>query len=245
MTTSITDVANMALVTIGKQKQISALTQDSAEAKVINTIITLVQSWCFGLTNWNFARNTAVLSLTKGPPGASPPSWSSTYPSPPWLYEYLLPTDFIRALYVTNSGAAATAGYLGEPQRFALGVDTISATQQEVLFTNQPGSILIYTSFITNPTIWPWYFLQLAVLALAQAICMSLTGNLNLFQEISQALEQQIYIATQANVAEGLIIQDTTPEWIQALGINYPYRRLDGRAPPALAAPPRGKSSDQ
>lgn len=245
MTTSIVNIANMALIMVGKQKVISGLAQDSAEAQAINTVINLVESWCFGLTNWNFARNTAILTSAKGPPGASPGTWSSTQPTPPWLYEYPLPSDFVRAIYVTNSNAAPTVGYLGEPQRFALGVDTISSTQQEILLTNQANAILIYTSFVTNPTVWPWYFMQLVVIALAQAISLALTGSLQLFQELSQALEQQIYIASQANMAEGLLLTDTTPEWIQALGINYPYRRLDDRQQQQIQAQPtrRDKAS--
>lgn len=234
MTVTTTNIANMALLTIGLQKQISSLVQDSAEANICSQMFNLVQNWCFGLTNWNFARSTAVLTLSKGPPPANPGAWSPTYPTMPWLYEYALPTDFVQAVYVTNSTAATLSpglGWLGEPQRFVLGVDAVSSTQQEVVLTNQANAILVYTALIANPTVWPWHFQSLVVLALARAISLSLTGNLQLFEELTAGLEQQINIALQMNATEGLVINDTTPEWSQATGINYPYRRMDLRRP--------------
>lgn len=228
--TTLVDIANRSLVMIGLQKKISSLTQDSAEAQTINAIITPIENWCFGLANWNFARRSSTLSNLKGPPPSNPSTWSTTYPSPPWLYEFSLPTDFIRALYITNSDpSTANPGYLGEPKRFVIANDTISAVEQIVLLTNQSAPVLVYTAFITDPTIWPWYFERLAVIALAQGISMSLVPNLNLLEELTQTLEQQISIASQINMIEGLQIPDTTPEWIQALGINYPYRRVDGK----------------
>lgn len=240
-----TDISNRVLVMLGLQKIISSLSQDSAEAQALNVVFAPIQSWCFGIANWNFARNTTGLTSVKGPTPSNPTAWSSTYPSPPWLYEYPVPADFIRAIYITNSAPAQTAGYLGEPQRFAVSNDTISAVEQTVILTNQVNAVLIYTANIADPTAWPWYFERLVVIALAHGVCLSLTRSPQLFSELSEMLEQQINIATQMNMIEGLLIDDNTPEWIQALGINYPYRRYDGRAGISLPQSRREKATDQ
>jgi hypothetical protein len=231
MTVTTADIGNRALQLIGTRTTVSAaelIAGNTNEALQINIALTPIENWCYGLANWNFARKTVALTKVLGPPPANPASWiSGTYPSPPWLYEYTLPADFIRAIYLTNIDAASTQGFLGEPKRFQLGTDTIASVQQEVLLTNEVSALLIYTSSITDPTLWPWYFERLMVMALAQALCMPLAQDRRLFEELSISLEQQISISTQVNAAEGLLINDITPEWIQALGINYPYYRMN------------------
>lgn len=241
MTVTTTDIGNRALQLVGTRTTMASLAEQSNEAIQISLAFTTIQNWCSGISNWNFARNTKALTLLKGP--SVGPTWSSTYPSPGWNYEYALPTDFIRAIYLTNTtpntNTASPSTFLGEPRRFALATDTISAVQQEVLLTNESVAILIYTAFITDPTLWPWYFERLMVIALARTVCMALTGDKKLLMELSKDLEQQIEISTQINTIEGLMIPDTTPEWIQAIGINYPYRRLDDRTQSRPTPTPR------
>jgi hypothetical protein len=232
MATTNFDICNRALTLLGSRKTINSFTQDSLEAQTANQSFTPTMNWCFGLANWNFARQTAALVITKGPPTTSPGAWTTAVPSPPWLYQYGLPVDYMRAVYMTNNAAAATGpGYAGEPQRYAIVEDTTGVT---VLVTNSATCNLIYTAYVVSPTNWPFYFERLAVLALAQNMCMSLTGNLELLNWLAAGLEQQIAIAMQLNKLEGLVIEDNTPEWIQALGINYPFRRI---SPEALPGP--------
>jgi hypothetical protein len=245
--TTTTDIGNRALQLLGTRTTMASLVEQSNEATQINLCFIPIQSWCSGLANWNFARNTAVLTSLKA---AGSPPWTGLYPSPGWNYEYALPADFVRAIYLTNgttnTGTASAVAFIGEPRRFALAVDTIASVQQEVLLTNEfPIAILIYTAFITNPTAWPWYFERLMVLALAKTVCLALTGDKKLLAELGQDLEQQISVAIQANTIEGLMIPDATPEWIQALGINYPFRRLDDRSPPAQPQPAQRRGGSQ
>jgi hypothetical protein len=228
MTVTTTDIGNRALQLLGTRTNVTSLVETSNEAAQITLALAPVRDWCLGLANWNFARKTRVLTLAKGPPPSSG-GWTFASPAPPWLYEYLLPSDFIRAIYVTNSDFnAGNTAYLGEPKRFVVTSDVISAgIDQSVLLTNETPAILTYTYQSTDPTMWPWYFERLAVYAIAATICNALTGDKRLYDELSGMLEQQISIATQANNIEGLIIDDATPEWIQTLGVNYPYRRFN------------------
>lgn len=230
MTVTLADISNRALQLIGARTTVSTAElagNTSNEAIQLNLALTPIQNWCHGLANWNFARKTSALpAAAKGPPTVGPGAWSNSLPPPPWLYEFALPTDFIRALYITdNTTASPAAGWLGEPKRFVIATDSIAAVQQQVLLTNISAGALTYCSFVTDPTLWPWYFERLMVYALARTICLSLTGDLRIFKDLSESLEQQVSISTQINTIEGLAVQDTTPEWIQALGIEYPYRR--------------------
>jgi len=228
MTTTDVDITNRALQLIGTRTTVASMAEVSTEAIQANLVYNAVRDWCFGISNWNFARKVATLVVAKSltpPPG----TWTSTAPQPPWLYEYKLPTDFIRAVYLTNS-ASADNKYSGEPQRFSFGNDTISAIQQQVILTNATPAILVYTSQVTDPTLWPWYFERVVVSTLAWTLSNTLSGDKDLVTYLDGVATRFITIADLKNREEPLAIDDTTPEWIQALGINYPYRRHDGKS---------------
>src|ERR1700733_7110522 len=116
--TTTTDIGNRALQLVGTRTTMASLAEQSNEASQINLVFTAIQNWCSGLANWNFARNTALLNVFKVAVG---PTWSNAYPSPGWNYQYQLPTDFIRAIYLTNSDVntntttSSPATFIGEP----------------------------------------------------------------------------------------------------------------------------------
>lgn len=233
MPITTTDIGNRTLQLLGTRSSITSLTELSNEAQALDLCFAPIQNWCFGIANWNFARTTSKLSQEFGSPGSNPGTWLvASMPPPPWLFQWSLPDNYIRAIYLTNQDPAPVAGYLGEPKRFVIAKNFQNGTI--CLLTNEPVPILTYTALITDPTLWPWYFERLMVYALACTICESLTGDKKLGDELSQKLEQQISISMQMNTMEGLIIDDSTPEWIQALGINYPFRRL---GTPSSSAP--------
>jgi len=219
MATSSADICNQALVAIGSQAQIRDLTQDSVEAQACNAVYSFVTDWCLSMTNWNFARKTS--SLTKTKTSATSGTWNVlSSPSPAWKYEYTLPSDFIKAIYITNSENDGTK-FQGNPQRFVITNDTLP-----VLLTDTDGAILIYTARI-GEQYWPAHFIRLAVSAVAWHVAGTVTGQKDLVQYFDSITTRMFMIAEQINREEGLSMIDTTPEWIQAIGINYPYRRRD------------------
>jgi len=220
MATSSADICNQALRAIGSQATIRDLTQDSLEAQACNSIYSFVTDWCHTLTNWNFARKTATLTKTKTSTGSG--AWSVGSPAPAWKYEYSLPSDFIRFLYVTNSENDGSK-FLGNVQRAVVTNDTAP-----VVLTDTDGAILVYTARI-GEQYWPPHFIRLAVSAVAWNIAGTVTGQKDLVQYFDSITTRMFMVAEQINRDEGLSIIDSTPEWIQAIGINYPYRRLDGK----------------
>jgi hypothetical protein len=184
------------------------------------------------MANWNFARRQFALASPIKTVAPTAP-WTTSSPPPPWLYEYSLPTDFIKAIYVGNSAVnQAGTAFAGEPQRFVLVSDGV--TPVECLLTNQgpTGGTLVYTARIADPTQWPPYFERFAVTSLARALVMALSGHFQLQMLLEQHVQDTFTAAEYANRTESLILGDPTPEWIQALGIPYPYRRYDAMTSP-------------
>jgi hypothetical protein len=223
MTTS-TDVVNRALQMLGSRTNISSLAEQSNEAFQANLVYSIVTDWAFACTNWNFARKIATLTQTAViTPPVAPGTWLTNLPQPPWLYQYSLPTDFIRAVYLTNMDANTSANFNGEPQRYVLNVNGLQ--------TNATPAILVYTSRISDPTLWPALFERFAVASLANALAFQLSGSEEVAVRIQQMMLAYFQIAEEQNRREELMPIDTTPEWIQAIGIDYPFRRREVAQP--------------
>ena len=228
MTTS-TDIANRALQLLGTRTTIASLVEQSNEAIQANVAYAAVTDWCHAMANWNFARKQIQLGSPTKTVNPTPP-WTTSSPPPPWLYEYAVPADFIKGLYVGNStlNQAGTA-FTGEPQRFVI----VSDGGVPVVLTNQDTNpSFVYTARISDPTQWPPFFERFAVVALARAMCMGLSGHFVLLQLLEQHVQDTFTAAEYQNRVEGLVVDDKTPEWIQALGIPYPYRRYEAQTSP-------------
>jgi hypothetical protein len=229
MTTNV-DITNRALQLIGTRTTIAALNESSNEAIQANLAYSAILDWCLGVVNWNFARKTAALAIAKSNTNPLPEIWDPSQISPAWVYEYSIPTDFIKAQYLTDSSRnTGVLSYIGEPQRFVVAYDSIAAADKRVILTNQLNAVLVYTARITDPTVWPWTFERFMVAALAWTLAPALTTDKEVIPALNKIMFDFLTAGVQANLEEGLSFGDTTPEWIQALGINYPFRRQDGK----------------
>lgn len=236
MAVTNTDITNRALQLIGTRTTVTSLAESSNEAIQANLVFTALRDWCLGVGNWNFARRTAILTLLKTSVPAAP--WAATEISPPWKFEYAVPTDLLKVQYVTNSDInLAGDAFLGEPKRFVVAIDTIATVDQRVILTNEASAVCVYTASITDPTLWPWLFERFMVSTLAWTLAPSLTQDKEIVAALDSAMSRFLAMGLQANLEEGLSFGDTTPEWIQALGINYPFRRNDGIASQQPQAP--------
>ncbi len=220
MTTTNVDIVNRALQLVGTRTTVASLAENSNEAIQANLVYQTVFNWCHSALNWNFARKVAVLTQTKVV--VPTPPWTTTLPAPPWKYECTLPADWLVARYVFNNSIDSSSSYfLGEPKRFVIAFDSTT----EVLLTNESPANLVYTGYVTDPTLWPSYFERFTVAALAKELCLALTGDKQLFVLLAEMMVEYFTTAQAINQSEGLILDDKTPEWITAVGIPYPYRR--------------------
>lgn len=232
-------VVNRALQLIGTRTTVTAseLTGNTTnEAIQANLVYDQILAWCLGLFNWSFARKTAALTLLKTSSGT--PIWTiPAQPSPPWEFEYQAPTDMIMPRWITDTAAVSNV-YLGNAARFQMGYNLVSAVDRQVILTNVSSAVLVYTALIPLSTFWPWYFERLMSLALAESLCMALTGDKALTEGLYKKMMQQITIAEHANRAQGLIFDDATPEWVTAIGVNSPLERnINAVATPGRQAP--------
>lgn len=241
MAVTTTDITNRALQLIGTRTTIASLAESSNEAVQANLVFTAIRDWCLGAVNWNFARKTLKLTLLKQV--ANPPvaPWASASVSPPWMFEYQFPVDALKIQYVTNSDInVGSTAWIGEPKRFVVAIDTITAVEQRVILTNEGSAVAVYTQAVTDPTEWPWMFERFMVAALAWTLAPTLSSDKELTQYLDGVMMRFFEIGTNANQNEGLAVSDNTTEWIQALGMNYQFRRNLGKD----QSTPRGQPND-
>lgn len=143
--TTIVDIANRSLQAIGIQKKISSLSQDSAEAQAIASIISELRDDLLRMAPWACALKTTNLVYITSSPGtpentsAATTLWQPGQPAPPWAYEYQYPVDCVRACWLipaTQTGFAggvpittavtggASSFWQGPPVKFTVQTDT-------------------------------------------------------------------------------------------------------------------------
>lgn len=114
--TTVTDIANRALIQVGIQKRISSVNQDSTEAQLIAAVYENVRDDLTRMAPWNCALRTANLIYITSVPGtpentsAATTLWQPGQPSPPWAYEYQYPNDCLRDCWIIPATQSGTAG---------------------------------------------------------------------------------------------------------------------------------------
>ena len=119
-----TIVVNQALEAIASQTQITSLTDGSPSANAANVVYAPIVQTLLRQLEPDFARVTAVLSLS-----------GQTSPPPPWAYEYTYPSDCARLLQVAP--AAGSYNVLDpQPVRSNVAVDILYTGS--ITFTGVP-----------------------------------------------------------------------------------------------------------
>jgi hypothetical protein len=239
---TVLDIANRALSAIGARSgsagsvsALQSLNEKSNEAFQVNLLFVPTQNDLLRSAHWNFARKTAVLSLLKAAPGtpenaSGAAQWSSALPAPPWLYEYAYPADCLkmrsicRQVNYAGGGVGYPVGY-GAPVSPAAGQRFIVAADQDTngnsircVLTNAEQAIGVYTAELDNPATWDSSFEQTMVSALAARLCIALTGDKSLKQELLQEAQMYVQSARVNDGNEGSTTIDRVPDWIAARG---------------------------
>lgn len=141
--TTVVDIVNQALQSIGTRTTIASLTENSNEAIQASLIYAKARDQLLRMAPWNCATNLANLTLITAQPGtpeftgAGPTLWQKGLPPPPWVYEYQYPVDCLKPLYVmpqftsgfssgiplTPVSSGATYSWIGPPAKYKVGVD--------------------------------------------------------------------------------------------------------------------------
>lgn len=225
-------ICNRALQAIGTRSQISSLTENSTEARNCNLIYTDTRDEVLSMAFWNFAKKTDFLSVLKQAPGtpggvSTATQWSTSFPAPPWLYEYAYPVDCLTMRQIvqqpinayvgvpfTSNGQASYPYLVGPGSLFEVASDTISGQDQNVVLTNQYQAIGVWTKQVTNTDLFSSNFIEALVTALSAKLAMALSGNVKLSGMQFEKANAMIIAARAQDANEGLTIIDPVPDWL-------------------------------
>lgn len=245
MATSDVAICNLALSAVGTRSSIASMTEDSVEARECNLHYTPALEAVLASAHWNFARKQGTATLLKDGSivGTTNP------PPPPWLYEYGYPDDCLGVRYVLPQLASAQGVVPGSvpvesvasaPVYFIMSSDTDqSGNDRNVLLTNQPQAILVYTKRITNPNLFDAPFVDAFALYLASRVAFQLTGDRQLARDIFGRADDLTKSARASNGNEGITVIDSVPDWIRVRGYYsdwaYPPGSISFNSPTNLS----------
>lgn len=194
MTTSDVDICNRALSRLGTRATISALDENSTEARTASIWYGATRDTLLRAHDWNFARRRVVLAEQ----GAAPTGWA---------FRYVLPTDCVRLLRL-----ASAVPHIDSP-RFEVAGD---ATSRFVL-CDEPAAEAIYTARVNDPNLYDAGFASALVDQLAAHIAYPITQKTDMAVRLAQMARATLADAMAADVNEAESANDDRlPDWIAA-----------------------------
>jgi hypothetical protein len=160
MALSETSIANMSLARIGAAR-INTIDDTSVSGQACRDLYAQTRDSLLRDWTWNFAIARADLAEC-----ADPPEFG-------WRRQFQLPSDFLRLVF------------LNRPDERSTGTEPF-AIEGSKLLTNAHHAHLVYVSRVTDPTKFDSLFTNLLVLQLALALCMPLTQDKAMRQQIAQ-----------------------------------------------------------
>lgn len=189
---STIEIWNRALVKLGSSR-VSSTTEDSKQAAALNAVYETVLRAELAAYPWTFAMDRAELPA------------SATSPAFGWLYQYPLPTDFLRMVEVGEYFV------LYQPDI------TMFALEGRNILTDEGSPLRIrYIKYVANAGLYPALFVESMACKLAAEVCEDLTQSLSKREAMEQAYERAIRIAKRSNAIQ--LPPQPTPEdtWLLA-----------------------------
>ncbi len=194
MATTDIDICNRALSRLGTRATISALDENSAEARTASIWYAATRDVLLRSHDWNFARRRVVLAEQ----GAAPTGWA---------FRYAFPTDCIRLLRLASATPNVSS------VRFEVAGD---ATSRFVL-CDEPAAQAVYTARVDDPNLYDAGFASALVDQLAAHIAYPVTQKTEIAVRLAQMARAALAdaMAADVNEAEGADA-DRPPDWIAA-----------------------------
>lgn len=231
MATSQVAICNLALDAMGARSTISALTEGSAEAAACSRQYQPALEAVLQAAHWNFARKQGALTLLLDATLTSPDEVPV-----PWTYEYAVPSDCLAGRYImpTNAASSPLSGYgMGSPSPvypvapacafiFSSGQDS-NSNPINVILTNQPNAILVYSYRVANPNLFDSQFTRAFANYLAHLLVMPLAGDKALGRDCYAVAERSCREAMASDGNEGLTVINSVPDWIATRGYLWDW----------------------
>lgn len=199
-------VYNLALNAIGTRSNISSPTERSREAEVCNLWYSPVRDQILAAAAWPEATDFRSLAQLKEADEDGDEVWASDDPRPGYQFVYQLPSDYLRAQYLTDFS------------RFLI---TAYSSGRRALHSNSTPALLTYTKRLETVSAWDAQLQMAIVYGLAAHICMPLTGKPSRAKSLENKANELIFTAreTAANISQE--IYESVPDWITARGASY------------------------
>lgn len=227
-------VSNLALLSIGVQQQISALSDGSTAGDACATLFSFVFEQLARSAQWGCLNKQFSLTLIQAAQGTpeNPDGTSLPIPQQPWTYAYLYPPDClnvqqIRCPNIATSGGATPQTSINNsvvpfiPGQYAIPYEVAYTTDSngnplEVVLTNQQQALANYVVNQQNPQSWDALFTSAFIASLAAYLVPALSLDKSLMQMQIAMAEKMIMTAKAQDGNEAITIMDHVPDWIRA-----------------------------
>lgn len=198
MSVSETTIANMALDSLGSKSVIASLTEASPEAKACKLWYDASRRQALEAFNWSFARRRLTLA-----------SHSDAAPEQRWNFRYQYPVDCIKAREIENP-----LGPDADAIPFTIELD--DAATVKTILTDLDDAVLIYTSDISNTSLFSMFFVDTLSALLAARIAIKITGKRTLKGDMIQQYNSLLRIAPAHDANEAVGKKPREAEHIRA-----------------------------
>jgi len=194
MATTDVDICNRALSRLGTRATISALDENSTEARTASIWYAATRDTLLRAHDWNFARRRVVLAEQ----GAAPTGWT---------FRYALPTDCIRLLRIVSAS----------PETGAIRFEVAGDATGRFAFCDQPAAEAVYVARVDDPNLYDAGFASALVDQLAAHIAYPITQKTETAVRLAQVARAVLADAMAADVNEAeAAASDRVPDWIAA-----------------------------
>jgi hypothetical protein len=189
MAVSNVSICNLALQLLGAQR-IVALTEDSKNARSVNSCFEALRDAELRAHVWNFAIKRTTLAP------------SSTDPDFDFDYAFPLPTDFLRLIGKAEHGLDWQIESVGD---------------QSCIVTNDGDTLEIkYVAKIVDPTRFDPLFVQALAAKIAEFCCEEITQSNTKQAKATQHYKESIAMARKINAFEQTVPEEPEDPWLYA-----------------------------
>ncbi len=188
---SIVDICNSALNLLGAST-ISALTEDSKNARLCNQRFEPVRNRVFRSHNWNCLIKRIQLAQ------------DSTGPVVEYTYGYTLPTDCLRVLKIHNGTTDSIASNLDYK------------VEGRKIVTNEGTIYLVYIALDTDPNTYDSYLAESISHQLAADLCYAITNNSTLANNYMARADERLREARFIDATENSLDTIESGEFLES-----------------------------
>lgn len=194
MATTDVDICNRALSRLGTRATISALDENSTEARTASIWYGATRDTLLRAHDWNFARRRVVLAEQGSPPTG-------------WNFRYALPTDCIRFLRIASP----------LPQQDSVRFEVAGDSTSRFVLCDEPAAEAVYTARVDDPNLYDAGFASALVDQLAAHIAYPITQKTETAVRLAQMARAALADAMASDVNEARAAAgDSVPDWIAA-----------------------------